>query len=256
MGILKSHSARERTFVLVAVSYVLTVLTAACSATSPYFPSAWKQVTYRGVAIGVPESFPLQGIWGWVCGPDKFGVVVGPPSPRAREVQCPIAGLEPRSTQVLIAPPHDIAQSGEEAPNFGCVNRDLHGLSACVVIQETSALTGIPVGLPAEVAEREAIIDACRSYTQELSWAGNQGRAIVDSMCHGVPAYWQPPPGSTNPLNPLPQPPPFPLVDLKVTTANVMITSHNVEILITCPGTLARTRSIIDKFLDTIHPAS
>jgi len=65
---------------------------AACSSPPVHVavPSGWKPVTYRGLTIDVPATWPIYQRSKEICGISGPGVLVGPPTPTDVHIFCPL----------------------------------------------------------------------------------------------------------------------------------------------------------------------
>ena len=105
------------------------VLLAGCSSSSPAVRVSvlhdQKSVSYGGISIVVPSSWPVDKRSDTVCGIQGPGVLVGPPPPQsAYDQSCP--GIFPTGVVVRFGGPDQVVPVGRET------HKTMHGVSVVV----------------------------------------------------------------------------------------------------------------------------
>jgi hypothetical protein len=99
---------------LAAFGLVGALLLAGCGAPSVHVsvPHGWKPVTYGGLIIDVPPTWPVYQRSKETCGIPGPGVLVGPPPPPGTIIACP--GVLSRGIVLTFGGPDGIVPAGPE----------------------------------------------------------------------------------------------------------------------------------------------
>ncbi len=121
-------STRRRLFRAGGWLVCLGVLLGACSQSTSHLPPpppGTKAVSYQGLTIDVPKSWPVYSRPQLICTPRGPAIVVGPPPPPGQPVaSCPAA--LPGTGVVTFGGPDVVVPVGRE------VRRDIHGVETAV----------------------------------------------------------------------------------------------------------------------------